>query len=148
MLVKGATGRWCVRTWQLAHQSHSSFWFSRGYSPEPVETSSCTFHCMWVLMFLPSACDVKGIRRLHQGHTHVQPLPNCLCHILKHSWVMCNQCQNRSHPFVGSTPFTPADPVCRPTSYGAGELPSSTVNWFRCHTRWRIHKSQPVILTA
>ena len=55
---------------------------------------------------------------------------------------------NRSRPLAWSTPFAPVDPVCRPTSHGAGELPSSTVTWFRCHPRWGIHKFQPVLLTA
>ena len=56
----------------------------------------------------------------------MQPLPNCLCHILKHSWVMCNQCKHLTQSFVGSTPFDPVDPVCRPTPNAAGEPPSST----------------------
>ena len=43
---------------------------------------------MWVLTILPSPCDVKRIRNLCQGHTLVQPLPNCFCHILNHSRVM------------------------------------------------------------
>ena len=71
---------------------------------------------MWLFTFIPSACDVKGIRCLQQGPTLVQLLPICFYHILKHFQVMCSQCHNRSQPFAGSTPFAPADPVCRSIS--------------------------------
>ena len=47
----------------------------------------------------------------------------------------------------GSTPFAPPNHMCRPTPHGAGELPSSIVNWCWCHLRLRIWKSQSVLLT-
>ena len=53
-----SSGSWNVSAWLFAQQSYSSYWFSQGYCPEPVETS-CIFHCMCVLTFLPSAWDVK-----------------------------------------------------------------------------------------
>ena len=79
-----------------------------------------------------TACDC-----LHSHHQRVmskvcgvyirgkraQPLPNCLCNILKNSWVMCNQYQNWSQPYAGSTPFATVDPVCRPICHVAGESP-------------------------
>ena len=52
-----------------------------------------------------------------------QPLPNCLCDILKNSWVMCSRFQNWSQPYAGSTPFATVDPVCRPTCHVAVESP-------------------------
>ena len=39
------------------------------------------------------------------GSHIAQLLPNCLFHIMKHSWVMCNQSQHWSRPFAGNTPF-------------------------------------------
>ena len=123
-----SSGHWDVRAWHFTQQSCSSFQFSPGYWPESAEALSCVFHCMWLSTFSPSACDIKVMRCRNQGYTPVQPLPNCLCHILKHSWVMCNQCKHLSQPFMGSTPFDPADPVCRPTSHAAGESPSNTNN--------------------
>ena len=63
------------------------------------------------------------MRCLYQGHTLVRPLPNCLCHILKHSCAVCDQCQYWSQPFAWSTPVYPADPVRRSTSHVAGESP-------------------------
>ena len=112
--------------WHFAQQSCSSFQFLWGYWPKPAETLPRAFHCTWLSMFSPSSCDVKVMRCLHQGHTLTKPLPNCLCHILKHFWVMCNQCQHGSQPFAGGTPLYPADRVCRPTPNVAGESPSST----------------------
>ena len=118
---------WDARAWCFAQQSCSSFsQFSQGYWPEPAEAWSCVFHCMWLSTFSPSACDIKVMQYLHQGHTLVQSLPNCLCHILQHSWVMCNQCQHWSQSFAGSTSFYPADPVCGLTPNVAGESPSNT----------------------
>ena len=81
---------------------------------------------MWLSTSSPSACDIKVMRCPYQGHTLAQPLPNCLCHILKHSWVTSNQCQPWSQPFVRSTPFYLGGFVRRPTPNVTGESPSST----------------------
>ena len=113
-----------------------------------METSSYVFHCMWLFTLSPSACDVKGTRCLYQVHTLVQPLSNCLFHILTHSRLMCIQCQNWSHPFAWITPFATADPVCRPAPHLAGESPSSTVNWCQCYLRLKIHKFRPALFTS
>ena len=78
--------------------------FSLGYCPEPVQTLSCAFHCMSLLTFSPSECDVKRIRCLYQGHTLVKPIPSCFCHIWKHHWVVWNQCQNWPKPFTPCRP--------------------------------------------
>ena len=126
----------------------SSFWFSQGYCPEAAETLSCLFHCMWLSTFSSSACNVKGTRCLYQGQTHAQPLPHCLCDILKNSWVMCNQYQNWSQPYAGSTPFAAVGPVCWPTCHVAGESPWITVIQCQCHSQWRSHNSPPVLLIA
>ena len=143
-----SSGRWNVAAWHFVQQSCSSFWFSQGYCLEAAETLSCLFHCMWLSTFSSSACNVKGTRCLYQGQTRAQPLPNCLCDILKNPWVMCNQYQNWSQPYAGSTPFATVDPVCRPTCHVAGESPWITVIQCQCHPRWRSHKSPPVLLFA
>ena len=61
---------------------------------------------------------------------------------------MCNQYQNWSQPYAGSTPFATVDPVCRPTCHVAGESPWITVIQCQCHPRWRSHESPPVLLIA
>ena len=116
-------------------------------SPQPAETLSCVFHCMWVLTFLLSACDVRDTAPIPRSHI-CATTSKLLVPYLEAFRDYVQSMLNMSHPFAGSTPFAPADSVCRPTSHGAGELPSSTVNWFRCYPRWRIHNSQPVALTA
>ena len=78
-----SSGRWNVTAWHFVQQSCSSIWFSQGYCPEAAETLSCLIHCMWLSTFSSSACNVKGTRCLDQGQTRAQPLPNCLCDILK-----------------------------------------------------------------
>ena len=107
-----SSGRWNVTAWHFVQQSCSSFWFSQGYCPEAAETLSCLFHCMWLSTFSSSACNIKGTRCLYQGQTHAQPLPNCLCDILKNSWVMCNQYQNWSQPYAGSARHLPLTTLC------------------------------------
>ena len=106
--------------------------------------------CQRDLVLIPGSdtCATRLQKNIesHTAHTIVT-WPN-LCHVLKHSRVMCNQCPNRSQPFAGSTPFAPNEPVCRPTSHGAREFPSGTVHCFLYHARWRIHKSKPILLTA
>ena len=131
-----SSGRWNVTAWYFVQQSCSSFWFSQGYCPEAAETLSCLVHCMWLPTFSSSACNVKGTRCLYQGQTRAQPLPNCLCDILKNSWVMCNQYQNWSQPYAGSTPFATVDPVCRPTCHVAGESPWITV--IHCYSLMKV----------
>ena len=107
-----------------------------------------TFHWMWLSTFSSSGCNVKGTRCLYQEQTCAHPPPNCLCDILKNSWVMCNQYQNWSQPYAGSRPFATVDPVCRPTCHVAGEPPWIIVIKCRYHPRWRSHKSPPVLLIA
>ena len=81
---------------------------------------------MWLSTFLPPACAIKLMWCLNQGHTLVRPLPNCWCHILMHSWILCNQCQHWSQPFAGSIPFD-LHPMLKDNHHWA------QINWCKCH---------------
>ena len=134
--------RWDVRPWHFPQQSCSSLWFSQGYCPELTEIS-CVFTACGSLCSHHQCVMSKG--HSIQGHTLAQTLPNWLCHILKHSWVMCHQCQNWSQLLAGA-PHWPLPTLC------AGLNPTLQENRHRTqltgHPKWRICKSQPVLLTA
>ena len=83
-----SSGRWEVIAWHFAQQSCSSFQFSRGYWPKPVESVSHVFHCMWLSTLSPPACDVKVMRCLYQDHT----LHNCFQTACSISWSIPGLC--------------------------------------------------------
>ena len=100
---------WCSFTgcWYGARRcdpgSHCwSIWSIQEHCPAPVDTLSRHRNGTRLAAFWTAMCDITGTKCLHHGHPLMQSLSDCLCHILKHFQVTCNQYRNCVQPFVGA----------------------------------------------
>ena len=100
-------------------------------------------------MLLSSACDVNGTRCLYQGYTYrtaskllVPYLKAFLCYVRPVPKLVTTICRG--------APLPTCPCLCRVyacTLY-CKKSPLNTLNWSRCHPKWKIIEYKSVLLTA